>query len=77
MKRKHYFVYRRCIHDKCERHKANPSLWDSVCEDNEFSNNTGRSEIVVREFMPDNPNPVQHHCYPWSAEELMEDDKYK
>ena len=27
--------------------------------------------------MPDNPVDNEQYCYPWSPEELIEDDKYK
>ena len=74
-----YHLSRRCIHDKCERHKPNPSLSVPVCKENKdkFTNNTNRSAIVVRIHMPDKPTAGQQYCYPWSPEELMEDDKYK
>ena len=74
---KHNFILRRCIHDKCERHKPNPSLSYPVCTENKFTNNTERSAIVVRHYMPDAPGHSLYQCYPWSPEELMEDDKYK
>ena len=48
-----------------------------MCTENKFTNNTDRSAIVVRHFMPDAPDPSMYNCYPWSPEELMEDDKYK
>ena len=73
---KHH-IFRRCIHDKCERHKPNPSF--EKCRENKdkFTNNTNRSAIVLRIFMPDNPVDNEQYCYPWSPEELIEDDKYK
>ena len=48
-----------------------------MCTENKFTNNTERSAIVVRHFMPDYPGHALYQCYPWSPEELMEDDKYK
>ena len=50
-----------------------------MCKENKgkFTNNTNRSAIVVRIHIPDKPTAGQQYCYPWSPEELMEDDKYK
>jgi len=64
-------IYSRCFQDSCDRHQPNPSLSDSECTTNTFLNNTDRSEVVVRNGYR------QHHCYPWSPEELTQDDKYK
>ena len=64
-------MFSRCFQDSCDRHQPNPSLSDSECTTNTFLNNTDRSEAVVRNGYR------QHHCYPWSPEELTQDDKYK